>query len=200
MIDRLKDIHTHNLHSSDGIVSLEPKDFFHIRPEGHYSVGIHPWRADIATEEDWYALQKLAEKDEVLMIGECGLDRLCQVPFDIQMSWFRKQIELSESMKMPLLIHCVKSAGDVIGLKKEYKPRQNWIIHGFRGKPQLASELLRHGMFMSVGEKFNTDVLETIPRDRLLVETDESTLSIDEISRRVGDHIEAWELFSPRNY
>ena len=56
-----------------------------------------------------------------------------------------------------------------------------WIIHGFRGKPQLAQQLLNKGFYISLGEKFNPETVSIIPVDRLLFETDESPLNINKI-------------------
>jgi TatD DNase family protein len=60
-----------------------------------------------------------------------------------------------------------------------------WIIHGFRGKPQLARQLINQGFYISLGELFNPQTATIIPTNRLLFETDESTLDIDTIIERI---------------
>ena len=82
---------------------------------------------------------------------------------------------LSEKNSLPLILHVVKAFPEIIALKKELKPRQPWIIHGFRGKPELAKELHRHGFFLSLGERHNPDAAAIIPAERLLLESDEGT-------------------------
>lgn len=79
------------------------------------------------------------------------------------MQVFRRQAELAESLCKPLVIHCVRAHDIVIGIKKELKPRQNWVIHGFRGKPTVARMLLDAGMWLSFGPRFNPDSLEVTP-------------------------------------
>ena len=86
-----------------------------------------------------------------------------------------KWIEISENRELPLILHIVRAFPEIIALKKQLSPKQPWIIHGFRGKPQLASELLRHGFYLSIGEKYNPEAVAVIPRDRLLLESDEGT-------------------------
>lgn len=90
-----------------------------------------------------------------------------------QTALLRYHYELSETLGKPLILHIVKSFPEIIALKKQWKPAQPWIIHGFRGKPQLASELLAHGFHLSYGKKYNPASLALTPASRLLRETDE---------------------------
>ena len=108
-------------------------------------------------------------------MGEVGLDKAQGTPLDIQQKELLKWIEISENRELPLILHIVRAFPEIIALKKQLSPKQPWIIHGFRGKPQLASELLRHGFYLSIGEKYNPEAVAVIPRDRLLLESDEGT-------------------------
>jgi TatD DNase family protein len=87
-----------------------------------------------------------------------------------------------------MLLHVVKAYPEIIALKRELRPTMPWIIHGFRGKPQLASELLSHGFYLSVGEKYNRDAVTVIPSDRLLVESDESALHASTIAESLPQY------------
>ena len=80
---------------------------------------------------------------------------------------------------------CVKVFNEIISLKKELRPTMPWIIHGFRGKPKLTRQLLDNGFYISLGEHFNLQSVTIIPTDHLLFETDESTLDIDTIIKRI---------------
>lgn len=90
-----------------------------------------------------------------------------------QTALLRIHYELSETLRKPLILHIVKSFPEIIALRKQWKPTQPWIIHGFRGKPQLARELLAHGFHLSYSEKYNPASLAITPASRLLCETDE---------------------------
>ena len=57
-----------------------------------------------------------------------------------------------------------------------------WIWHGFRGNATMAKQLADNGILLSLGRHFNTDAAASIPADKLLVETDESTADINEIA------------------
>ena len=129
----------------------------------------------------------------LIAIGECGLDRACDSDFVLQREVFIKQIELSEQYHKPLIIHAVRSYPDIISIRKEMKPNQPWIIHGFNGNEHSAEQLLRHdGIYLSLGdvlfknEKRAELLLDIIPSDRLFLETDVAERSIVEVYEKAS--------------
>ncbi len=182
----LLDIHTH--HPVDGsILSIDLASSV-VRPsKGYCSIGIHPWTASKTTTETWTALEEAVCHPNVLAIGEAGLDKLAATDWNIQQETFIRQIRLSEAVGKPLIIHCVKAFNEVIRLKKEIKPCQPWIIHGFRNNLNIARQLMNEDIHLSLGEKYQTEVLMNIPLERLLVETDESTLPIRDIIAHMAE-------------
>lgn len=181
-------IHTHrpSMQSTGEIVNCTPAQF---APQTGrwYSVGIHPW--DVAANGNEPApphaqlkkLEQAACHPQVLAIGEAGLDKAASAPMQQQLEAFRQQALLAEKAGKPLIIHLVKATDELLAVKKALVPRQTWVIHGFRGKPQMADTLLRHGFCLSFGEKFQTESLRITPADRLFFETDESTMPIAHI-------------------
>lgn len=167
----VSDAHTHIL-KHDAVVNRYPGDPM---PQGYlYSVGIHPWHTADATPQQWQLLEQLASRPDVVAIGETGLDKLSSVPFATQLDAFRRHIALSERTGKPLIIHNVRANQELIALRSSLRPSRPWIIHGFRGKPQLARMFLDHGFYLSLGPTHNPDTLAIIPPDRLLHETDQS--------------------------
>lgn len=122
----------------------------------------------------------------VAAIGETGLDKLQGADIDTQIKVLTKHVELSEELRLPLILHVVKAYNDIITLRGLVKPSQRWIVHGFRGKPELARQLLDHGFDLSLGEHFNPATAAIIPDSRLHFETDESTLPISTIAARIN--------------
>lgn len=51
----------------------------------------------------------------------------------------------------PLVIHLVKAVDELLKVKRDLRPSNPWIIHGFRGKAALAEEYLKHGFYLSFG-------------------------------------------------
>lgn len=184
------DIHTHHLPSVPGtaIVSVSPADF--CPQSGHwYSTGIHPWQAGDPQwqADDWeQLLVQLLRHPQVLAVGEAGLDRLAQAPLPLQTDLFRRQALLAETVGKPLIIHAVKVQAELIALKRELQPAMPWVIHGFRGKPQMADAYLRHGFYLSFGQHYHPEALRLTPANRLLLETDESLVPIGQLCQQAA--------------
>lgn len=182
------DLHTHlPAPKPQGIISCRPEELPlpGAWPDQLYSVGVHPWdlTADGISEKDLEALRMSVRRDDVVALGECGIDlaRAGAAPLFSQMLALKSQIEISEVIGKPLILHCVKGFEVIIGLRKDHRPSQRWIIHGFRGKPSVAEMLLRAGLDLSYGERFNPESVAITPVDCLFAETDESTLPVEAI-------------------
>jgi TatD DNase family protein len=74
----------------------------------------------------------------------------------------------------------------LLEIKKQLKPKQLWIVHGFRGKPELARQLLKSDCAISYGEHFNVESVRNTPLDKLFIETDESLQNIETIYNSVA--------------
>lgn len=136
------------------------------------SYGIHPWYISDVPEQ-LAALSTQAVLPDAAAIGEAGLDKMTPTPLSLQEEVFIQQILLAEELEKPLIIHCVKAWQELAGIKKKMNPRMPWIIHGFRGKAELARQLLRQGCYLSFGRYFHADAVRVAWPDRLFTETDE---------------------------
>ena len=192
-------IHTHyNNHIGDNefveIQNIDVDNIVNVDVSHFYSIGIHPWECQQTTDNGQQTFYKLTQQlsnlatQQLKAIGECGLDRACDVDFEIQKEVFMKQIELSEQIAKPLIIHAVRTYPDIISIRKENKAKQPWIIHGFQGSVQSAEQLLRHdGIYLSLGdvlfrnERRASELLNVIPLDRLFLETDVAERDIVEV-------------------
>ena len=123
----------------------------------------------------------------MVALGEAGVDRLRGDDLDYQIKVFKVQMILSEQYRLPLVIHSVRSSDIIMGLRSKFKPTMPWIFHGFRGKPAAAEQLLKSGVRLSFGEKFNPSTVVSIPDDKLLVETDMSAKPIDDIISEIAN-------------
>jgi len=185
------DIHTHNtLHQKfPQIVNLsfeEAEKVFSGTINGSFSVGIHPWDAEQFSDKLMLDLEKWSSDSRFVAIGECGLDKNSKVTMEVQLDVFKKQIDLSERIQKPLIIHCVGSFNELFEIKKLLKPKQLWIIHGFRGKPELAKQVLKLNCALSFGEHFNPASVRITPINKLFIETDESHITIDSLYLQIA--------------
>lgn len=196
----LKDIHTHRFTDSapEEVLLSCPVLKKEIPAEAVYlSAEIHPWHL---TAENLSCqierMENMLSDSRVLALGEVGLDKLTECPYPIQIKAFEEIVSISEAYGKSLIIHCVKSVDELIAIRKKMRPALPWIMHGFRGKPQQADSLLRHGFYLSFGEHYNSQVMKEIPIERLFLETDESNVPIDELYNRAAAirHISAEEL------
>lgn len=180
----LIDIHTHNIDTNPdtAILNCPPYD-----TERRFSAGIHPWDITDNWQERLRTIEELLGNSNCVAIGECGIDKLkSTADITLQKVIFLAHAELAEKAHLPLIIHCVKAYEEVLAIRKECNPAQAWIIHGFRSKTQMADQLTKAGFYISLGEHFNPECARSIPLDRLLIESDESTVPIIETYRRIA--------------
>ena len=105
--------------------------------------------------------------------------------FEKQIGLFERQIDLSEALQKPMILHDVKSHNEILALRKKHKAKQPWILHGFNGTEQDIQQLTGQGLYLSVGESLLhserkiTKSLKNIPLDMLFLETDMADISIE---------------------
>ena len=202
---RCLDIHTHHpAPQPEAIVSVTAKEFLPLESQ-HYSLGIHPWETGKEpSPEEWAEFKQMAALPNIAAIGECGIDKLRGGLLFRQMIIFKRQIDLSEELAKPLIIHDVKAHDIIVGLKKDLNPTQKWLVHGFRYKPTVGRMMTEAGIYLSFGEIFNEETLKSVPREMILAETDESLLPIEEIianlSRVYGEDLTETILFNTREF
>ncbi len=148
-----------------------------------HSIGIHPWSANEEIEEIKY-LGRLSNQNCIAM-GEIGLDKLKVPEMNVQIEIFQKQIEWSEKFELPVIIHCVKAWNELKVLKRNLKPSQPWIFHGF-SKIGILDEILNEGFYVSFGMRILKDskLLESatkVPNNKFFLETDDAKVDIHEI-------------------
>lgn len=183
------DIHTHNpCPEGPAIVHVEAVPGLTALPEAkradvRYSLGVHPWnagRADVA--EALESQRRIAESSpqSLAAIGECGFDKLRGPGLDVQEDVFMTQARLAARMGLPLIVHCVRAWGELLAARRNLLAEKGtaeteplWIVHGFRGKPALARQLLDAGMHLSFGTRHNPASVAVTPPDRCHRESDE---------------------------
>lgn len=137
-------------------------------------------------------LKEFAAYDNVLAIGECGLDKVCDTNWDLQQRIFREQVLLAKSLQKPIVVHCVRAFAEVMGILEEIKPAVPVVFHGYNRGRNIAEELLVKGFFLSFGAAILkdgavADVLGDIPAEKFFCETDDSDVTIDTVYNRAAD-------------
>ena len=188
----LIDIHTHRLPAPGEkcILNLY-RDFSRSGAPGYYSLGIHPWYIDPDPEGEMRELRSLAGSTRVLAIGETGLDKQCATPWQLQEKLFRWQLSLAIELNKPLVIHAVRAYEELLQILGEEKADIPVIFHGFNRKADLALRLTRLGYYLSFGKSLEMgsvqEALRAVPREQVLLETDDAELSIADIYKMAAE-------------
>lgn len=154
-------------------------------PHVYCTLGIHPHEGVTYTPEVRQFIKQNATHPRVIAIGEIGLDYYYeQSPKKEQLDAFRDQLELAKELGLPIEIHTRDAELDTVNLLKEYEGKVKGIIHCFTGTQWLADQCLALGYNISISGivtfKNAVDlrkVVESIPLDRLHVETDSPFLA-----------------------
>lgn len=180
-------IHTH---SKPGLKEWSIQNLYegfdHITRAGFYSAGLHPWHL---REESWRLefeqLEQASALSNVIAIGECGLDKISNTPFQLQSDVFAAQIQLANKMDKPLILHCVKAFEETFSLLKKEKNKVPVVFHGFNKNVQLAQQIIHNDFYISLGKALETErmqqVLQSIPLDRFFLETDDKAIPIQQV-------------------
>ena len=181
--------HSH-ICSDENIVIVNKSDGKDDLFNSFFSYGIHPWEAK-SIEDNFLIFEQELQKKNCLAVGEIGLDKLKGPNLSMQIDVFTKQIEISEKIHIPVIIHCVKAWNELILIYNKIQPKQTWIFHGFN-KTGILDEVIQSGMMISIGASILTNEklqksLSNIPNDRLLLETDDANVEILTIYQRVSE-------------
>ena len=149
------------------------------------SVGSHPDHADEVNEEvlDEYR-RMVADHPKIKAIGEIGLDYYYEdIPREIQKRAFRMQLELARELNLPVIIHERDAHGDAFDIVREF-PDVRGVFHCFSGSREFARELVKRGWHIGFtgvitfkNARRSLEIIEMLPMDRIMVETDSPYLT-----------------------
>lgn len=153
--------------------------------EVYAAVGIHPHDVKEIGHDTYDQLGELARREKVVAYGEIGLDFFRNyAPREMQMRCFGEQLDLAQSLDLPVIIHDRQAHRETVELLKVWKGRKRGIIHCFSGDYNLARQCLDLGFYISIpgtvtypkAEEIR-DVVKRVPLSVLLVETDSPFLA-----------------------
>ncbi|MBQ8697790.1 MAG: TatD family hydrolase [Schwartzia sp.] len=145
-------------------------------------VGVHPENIFPFTAEDDDRLAAWTKEKNVVAIGEIGLDYYWEKDEDkrkLQRKMFVRQLALARDLDLPVCIHDREAHGDMMAILKTEGRNNRGVIHCFSGSWEMARELLKLGWYLGVDGPLTyknaaklPEIIEKMPADRLLVETD----------------------------
>lgn len=143
------------------------------------AIGFHPSDLYDFSEEDYVRLEKIIASDEVVALGEIGLDyHWDTVRKEDQKIGFIRQIKMANTYHKPILIHMREATKDTLDILKEYC-QTKFLMHCFSGSKEIAKEIMKMGGYISFAGPLtfkNARGLNEVPSvcdlNRILVETD----------------------------
>ena len=145
-------------------------------------VGVHPENAFPLTQAEEDNLAAWAKEKNIVAIGEIGLDYYWEKDEEkrkLQRKMFVRQLALARDLDLPVCIHDREAHGDLMSILKTEGRKNRGVIHCFSGSWEMAKELLKLGWYIGVDGPLTyknaaklPEIVQKMPADRLLVETD----------------------------
>jgi len=149
------------------------------------TVGVHPHDAKTYNHNVEDELLKLTDNKNVKAIGEIGLDYYRDLsPRKLQQKVFRRQLELSVDLNLPVVIHTRESFEDTLSIVNEFNGKiAGGVFHCFPGDINDACKVIDLGFYISVGGVITfpkagmANVATEAPLNSILLETDSPYLT-----------------------
>lgn len=173
-----------NIENSKKVVQIAKKHEFIFS-----AVGIHPneiGNNEEKIKKDILEIEKIANEEKVVAIGEIGLDYHWEDnKKELQKYAFIEQIKLANKLELPIIIHSRDAIMDTIEiLKKDIKPKNKGILHCCQLNKDLVKAGLEEGLYISFAgaitfknSKNADEIINIVPDDRILIETDSPYLA-----------------------
>jgi TatD DNase family protein len=187
-------INLHSHHAPAGeewVLQSKYRQYDEVRLPGYYSIGLHPWYIDENNwKEQFELLKRYSIEPSVLAIGECGLDRITATDFVVQQKVFAAQIQWANEIGKPLIIHCVRAYDEVMTVLHKEGNKVPVIFHGYSKNASLAKKITDKGYYLSFGKAIENETVKEVVRsisiNRFFLETDDATISIEEIYKQAA--------------
>lgn len=165
--------------------ALNAVEFARRHPQVSAAAGVHP-SDDAGAEVDMARLAKLATDEQVVAVGETGLDyHYNKGDLDWQRRRFREHIAVAREVGKPLIVHTRDAREDTVSILREERADEvGGVIHCFTEDYDTAARCLDLGFYISFSGILTfrnadslRDVARRVPLERVLVETDSPFLA-----------------------
>ncbi|MBS1720582.1 MAG: TatD family hydrolase [Armatimonadetes bacterium] len=153
-------------------------------PEIYAVVGIHPQSGARTPDQDLAVIADLARHEKVVAIGEIGLDYYWDTTSpERQREILYPQLQIARDLNLPVVFHCREAYPDLIDILLQENVRQP-LLHCFAGTAEDATRLASLDAYYGVDGPITYKkadelraVVKSLPRDRVLIETDSPYLT-----------------------
>ena len=149
------------------------------------AIGFHPTELSETDSEIVSFLEKHINDDKIVALGEIGLDyHYDNTDKTKQQRVFKKQLEIAERNKKPVIVHSRDAIQDTYDIMSRYNLKGS--IHAFSGSLEMAQAFIKLGYYIGVGgvctyknAKNIENVIKNISLAYILLETDSPYLTPD---------------------
>jgi TatD DNase family protein len=176
-----------NLDSALKIIEISNK-FENILP----MIGIHPSEIDNFKDENLNQLEYFIKKEKIIGIGEIGLDYTYKTDKNKQKEIFKKQLQLAEKYKLPVVLHIRETFNDIFEILKNFKVIPIW--HSCTGNLKEVEKFLEIGGFISFSGIITfknasrlREIVKIVPLERIFLETDSPYLTPEPYRGKINE-------------
>ena len=153
---------------------------------------MHPHEAKDAQPDYLAALRALLREEKNVALGEIGLDYYYDLsPREMQKRVLAEQVALALEMDKPVIFHIRDAHGDMVDFFRACSRLPSGVIHCFSGSPEIAREYVKMDFYISFAGPLTFkkaphlwEAAQSVPLERLLVETDSPYLSPEPLRGR----------------
>ncbi|AMC92460.1 hypothetical protein AOC36_00160 [Erysipelothrix larvae] len=154
-------------------------------PMFDFAVGVHPGSVHEISDKEYDKMMQYLDAPQVKFVGEIGLDYYWDTTYvDLQKARLIQQIERANAKNLPVAIHMRSSVDDVLETLKTHPVNRCGILHCFSETTTHAKTGIELGYTLGVGGVFTfkngqnvRDVVDTVPLNRIITETDSPYLT-----------------------
>ena len=144
-----KDIHL-ILNGTDPVSNEEVLELSSKYDNVHAALGYFHTFADEITEEDISLLDSQLENDNVIAVGEIGIDYFHgKDNRESQIVLFERMLTLAERHDLPVIVHSRKAMQDTLDILKRHDAVGS--LHSYSGSAEMAREFIKLGFNIGVG-------------------------------------------------
>ena len=144
------------------------------------ALGLHPCFIEKHNKKDLLQLEKLLREDDVVAVGEIGLDFWSGSSLhETQIEYFESQLKLAAVHELPVLLHVRKAHDQVLKRLRRLQLKRGGLVHAFSGSYQQARQYIELGFCLGVGGALTYErakrlrkVVASLPLSALVLETD----------------------------
>ena len=155
-------------------------------PTVYGALGVHPHNSDEYSSVVADTIRLHAKHPKIVGYGEIGLDFFKNyAPRKAQIKAFSEQLDLADELHLPIIVHSRNAKEETFNiLEQSYHNRNGGVIHCYSYDLDYARKFLDMGFYISIPGTITyknneelTKVVEYIPDDRILAETDSPFLT-----------------------